>query len=520
MTINFTKPRLFAIAATAFVAGVFFASSMDWTTLLRAQAKTGGKALATATQPLADQQNAFVAIAEHVTPAVVSISAERDVRPADTRTRGRAQQLPPGFEQFFDQQDDPRRGPQQSTGSGFIVSSDGYVLTNNHVVENMDRVKVSLTDRRTFKAKIVGRDPQTDVAVLKIDGKDLPTVALGDDNKTRIGEWAVAIGNPLGLDFTVTAGIISAKGRSQELAGLNSDQYRIQDFIQTDAAINPGNSGGPLVNIRGEVVGINSAIASQTGFYSGYGFAIPITLAKTVMDDIIAHGRVRRAIMGVSLQEVTAEDAAVNNLKEIAGAKVVNFGTVENGPGEKAGLELGDIIVKADGKPIDRVSTLQRQVRMHQPGETVELEAVRYGKKESFKVKLIEAPEEKAIASAAAVTPKNDADAGATAVGKRLGLTVESITPAVRTAAILPDDQQGVVVKAIDPAGPAASKLLIEDVITGTVFPEKSDVRTMADLQKVIGKLKDGDIVGLRLSRRIDQKGTRQPSIVNLRIGG
>ena len=419
MSINFSKPRIAIVTATAFVAGVFFASSMDWTTLLHAQAKTGGKALASATQPLADQQNAFVAIAEHVTPAVVSISAERDSKPIDRTARGRAQQLPPGFEQFFEQQDDPRqRAPQQSSGSGFIVSSDGYVLTNNHVVEGMDRVKVSLTDRRTFKAKIVGRDPQTDVAVLKIDGKDLPTVGLGDDNTTRIGEWAVAIGNPLGLDFTVTAGIISAKGRSQELAGLNNDTYRIQDFIQTDAAINPGNSGGPLVNIRGEVIGINSAIASQTGFYSGYGFAIPITLAKTVMDDIIAHGRVRRAIMGISLQEVTAEDAQVNNLKAIAGAKVVNFGTQENGPGEKAGIEPGDIIIKADGKAIDRVSTLQRVVRMHQPGETVELEAVRYGKKESFKVKLIEAPaEEKAIAANTAA-PKPEVDAGATATGK------------------------------------------------------------------------------------------------------
>ena len=521
MSINFSKPRIAIVTATAFVAGVFFASSMDWTTLLHAQAKTGGKALASATQPLADQQNAFVAIAEHVTPAVVSISAERDSKPIDRTARGRAQQLPPGFEQFFEQQDDPRqRAPQQSSGSGFIVSSDGYVLTNNHVVEGMDRVKVSLTDRRTFKAKIVGRDPQTDVAVLKIDGKDLPTVGLGDDNTTRIGEWAVAIGNPLGLDFTVTAGIISAKGRSQELAGLNNDTYRIQDFIQTDAAINPGNSGGPLVNIRGEVIGINSAIASQTGFYSGYGFAIPITLAKTVMDDIIAHGRVRRAIMGISLQEVTAEDAQVNNLKAIAGAKVVNFGTQENGPGEKAGIEPGDIIIKADGKAIDRVSTLQRVVRMHQPGETVELEAVRYGKKESFKVKLIEAPaEEKAIAANTAA-PKPEVDAGATATGKKLGVTLESITAAVRTAAILSDDVTGVVIKSIDPAGPAASKLIIEDVITGVIFPEKADVRTMADLQKALAKLKEGDIVGLKLSRRVDQKGTRQPSIVNLRIGG
>ena len=185
---------------------------------------------------------------------------------------------------------------------------------------------VTLTDHRTFKAKVVGRDPTTDVAVIKIEGTNLPTAALGNDEGARVGEWVLAIGNPLGLDFTVTAGIVSAKGRGgTDLPGLGRGEYSITDFIQTDAAINPGNSGGPLVNSRGEVIGINSAIASQTGYYQGYGFAIPVTLAKQVMDDIIEHGRVRRAVIGVAISPVDAEDAAVAGLKEITGVKVGGY---------------------------------------------------------------------------------------------------------------------------------------------------------------------------------------------------
>ena len=316
MSLNLSKPKIAIIASAAFVGGVLFASSMDWTKIVGAQIRgTTGKPIANVSSSLMDQQNSFVAVAEHVTPAVVSIDAQTDARKATRSPQMR--NLPPGFEQFFDDPRQQERG-SEATGTGFIVTSDGYVLTNNHVVEGADRVTVGLSDRRSFKAKVVGTDPQTDVAVLKIEGKELPTIALGDDSKVRVGEWAVAIGNPLGLDFTVTAGIISAKGRSNELRGLNNNVYAIQDFLQTDAAINPGNSGGPLVNLRGEVVGINSAIASQTGTYSGYGFAIPINLAKTVMDDIIAHGRVRRAIMGVRIQEITAEDAAFSLKRVVA----------------------------------------------------------------------------------------------------------------------------------------------------------------------------------------------------------
>jgi len=519
MSLNLSKPKIAIIASAAFVGGVMFASSMDWTKIVGAQIRgTSGKPLAKVSSSLMDQQNSFVAIAEHVTPAVVSIDAQTDARKATRSPQMR--NLPPGFEQFFDDPRQQERG-SEATGTGFIVSSDGYVLTNNHVVEGADRVTVGLSDRRSFKAKVIGTDPQTDVAVLKIDGKDLPTIALGDDSKVRVGEWAVAIGNPLGLDFTVTAGIISAKGRSNELRGLNNNVYAIQDFLQTDAAINPGNSGGPLVNLRGEVVGINSAIASQTGTYSGYGFAIPINLAKTVMDDIIAHGRVRRAIMGVRIQEITAEDAQVNGLKEIAGVKIGDFQGVENSPAEKAGLQPGDVIVKADGKPVDRVSTLQRIVRTHQPGETVELEGVRYGKKQMFKIKLMEAEGEKAtVASAVKEKDAPSTGSASTTVVKKLGITVTA--PPVELLRAAKSEVFGAFVKEVERGGAAAATRAIGvgDVITEVVFPQKTVIKTVADLQKVISGLKEGDYIGVKIARYNSDGTVGQTGIVNLRVGG
>jgi len=514
MKLHFSRSKIAAIAASAFIGGVFFASSLDWTQGLFAQA--GGKVKTETAAPLPPGAPAegFTTIAERVTPAVVSIQAERDAR----RARPNAQQrrnVPPGFEDFFNQLDPRSQGPTESSGSGFIVSKDGYILTNNHVIEGADRVKVAMSDRREFKAKIVGRDPQTDVAVLKIEGSGLPTVWLGDDTKLRIGEWVVAIGNPLGLNFTVTAGIVSAKGRGNELNGLNQDKYAITDFIQTDAAINPGNSGGPLMNTRGEVIGINSAIASQTGFYSGYGFAIPITLAKTVMDDIVAHGRVRRAILGITINDVNAEDAAVAGLKQIAGAKVGGF-SPEDSPAHKAGLEAGDIIVRADGKDVDRVSTLQRLVRMHQPGETIDLDVVRYGARKSFKVRLQEAPAE-AVEQVASNADKPATDAE-TVTNARLGISVEAITAEVAKANKIADEYRGLRVLSVDAAGPAAQKLGYNDIIVKVIRPEPvATIRTAADLQKVLSRMKDGEYISLLVYADLRSgPGTR---VVNIRIG-
>jgi len=502
--------------AVAFASGIVFASGFDLTRFGYAQSRTApSKPTVQEVKPIADASNAFVSIAEHVTPAVVSIQAERDARARVQRSPRR--NAPPGLEDFF-QQFDPRQQPvQEASGSGFIVSKDGFILTNNHVVDNFDRLNVTLTDHRVFKAKVVGRDPTTDVAVIKIDGKDLPTATLGNDEATRVGEWVLAIGNPLGLDFTVTAGIVSAKGRgSAELQNLpGRDAFSITDFIQTDAAINPGNSGGPLVNNRGEVIGINSAIASQTGYYSGYGFAIPITLAKQVMDDIVEHGRVRRAIIGVQISPVSPEDATVAGLKEITGVLVGGYSD-GNSPARDAGLEAGDIIISADGKATDRVSTLQRIIRGHEPGETVTVEVMRYGTKKTFRVKLAEAPSESSVASR-----DNNDDASAPAGGvsyDKIGVRVEPVTPEFLRANRLSEDRQGVRVVEIDAGGPARGRLFPNDIVTAVLFPTpRKEVRAVADLQAVLSRAKDGDIVSLLVLN----PGTQQSStrVVNIRVG-
>ena len=526
MSTNLTRPRIIAVAIMAFAGGVLFASSMDWTKLLVAQSRPGAPIVSVAAPGAADIQGGFAGVAEKVTPAVVSIAAERDARPSanprQNTPRGRGQQLPPGFEQFFGPQPDQDSGPAAASGTGFIVSKDGYVLTNNHVVEGMDRITIKLTDRREFKARVIGRDPQTDVAVIKIEGTNLPALTFGDDATTRVGEWVLAIGNPLGLDFTVTAGIVSAKGRSSELSRLRQSTYAIQDFIQTDAAINPGNSGGPLVNTRGEVIGINAAIASQTGTYTGYGFAIPITLAKTVMDDIIAHGRVRRAIMGASMAEVTAEDAAVNNLKEISGAKIQDLmirGPEEaalDSPADKAGIERGDVVIAADGKKVDRVSTLQRMLRSHQPGDVVSLDIVRYGEKKNFKVKLTEAPSDEPRAVASNARRKEEEPSSASAIAK-LGINVEGISAKVTESRAVSDKLKGVVVNSVTPGSTSEGKLFQDDVITAVRFPTQVTLTSVADLQRELGKLKAGQYVGL-LVYRTARDGTTASSVVNLRI--
>jgi serine protease Do len=514
MTIHLSKSKILAVGAVAFIAGVFFASSMNWTRIMGAQSKVSGRSSLVSNASLDDSQNAFVSIAERVTPAVVSVSAERMVK-AQPRVRN----MPPEMQKFFEDQQQAA-GPQIAQGSGFIVTKDGYILTNNHVVDGADEVKVAMLDHRSYKAKVVGHDIQTDVAVLKIDAGELPTVPLGDDAKTRVGEWALAIGNPFGLDFTVTAGIISAKGRAgQELRKLNPDTYAIQDFIQTDAAINPGNSGGPLVNIRGEVVGINSAIASETGSYVGYGFAIPITLAKTVMDDIIAHGHVRRALLGALIADVTAEDAAVNHLKDIAGVRLESF--PDGSPAEKAGMEPGDIVVKIDGQPADRVSSLQRMIRVHQPGDVVTLEAVRYGEHKTFKVKLMEAPTAAAtVASTGKPAPTAAPVVPTSTTAKQLGIVLEPITPELVKGTSISPTMQGVVVKSVEHGAAADNKLFQTDIITAVVFPApRTPIKSAEDLQRVLAKLKTGDYIGLSVSNLTNQ-GTLASRIVNIRMGG
>ncbi|MBA3656365.1 MAG: trypsin-like peptidase domain-containing protein, partial [Gemmatimonadaceae bacterium] len=481
-----------------------------------------GKPTASQIQPLADASNAFVAIADHVTPAVVSIEIEYK-NDQTARTRVLPRNVPPEMREFLDQFGDQGQRPPTTggQGSGFIVSKDGYILTNNHVVTRedrqtpVDRVTVHLLDHRSFRARVVGNDPTTDVAVLKIEGGNLPVLPLGNDRTTRVGEWVLAIGNPLGLDFTVTAGIISAKGRS--LNGLNQSRYAISDLIQTDAAINPGNSGGPLVNQRGEVIGMNSAIASMTGMNAGYGFAIPITLAKRVMEDIIKHGRARVPAIGVQITDATEDDAAVAGLKQISGVLVGGF--AESGtPAEKAGMQAGDVIIAADGENVDRVSTLQRIVRNHEPGDNVPVVVMRRGDRKTFSVKLMEAPADRPARQLAENGREGAGDSKANVVSNStLGVSVTPVTAAMAEEAKLASRYRGVRVTNVATFGPAYRKLGEDDVIFESLAPERKAIRTAADLAQLVSSVKSGGYVSLNVASQ-GQAGW-QSRIVNIRIG-
>jgi serine protease Do len=513
-----SRARLSVAVVAAFLGGLIIASGFDWTHYGFAQ----GKPSAADVAPLAEASNAFVSIADHVTPAVVSIESEYKNDITQRRRRGSVPNLPPGMEDFLDQFGGGAIPPVSGgQGSGFIVSKDGYILTNNHVVTRedrvtpVDRVTVHLIDQRSFRAKVVGTDPTTDVAVLKIEGQNLPVIPLGDDKATRVGEWVLAIGNPLGLDFTVTAGIVSAKGRS--LNGLNTSRYAISDLIQTDAAINPGNSGGPLVNQRGEVIGMNSAIASQTGMNAGYGFAIPITLAKRVMDEIIKHGRARVPAIGIVINDADEEDAAVAGLKTIGGVLVQGFPS-SGTPAEKAGIEAGDVIISADKQKVDRVSTLQRIVRNHEPGDNIDVVVMRRGQEKTFNIKLMEAPPEARPTQLAENGSDNSpSGAGGAVTNSTLGVTVAPVAAAAAEQAKMDNRFRGVRVTNVATFGAAYRKLFNDDVIFESITPVRRAIKTPADLAAVLSVLKSGGYVSLNVAS-LGPNGW-QSRVVNIRIG-
>ena len=326
---------------------------------------------------------AMAEIAEAVKPAIVNISTTRTIK-----IQGRDQFLDdPFFKRFFgDQFKMPKERKTAGLGSGVIVSSDGYILTNYHVIKDADEIKVLLSDKRDFKGKVVGTDPKTEIAVIKIEATNLPTIKWGDSNRLKVGEIVLAIGNPYGLNQTVTMGIVSAVGR----ANVGIAEY--EDFIQTDAAINPGNSGGAMVNVKGELVGINTAIFSTSGGYQGIGLAIPSDMAKDVMDSLIAKGKVVRGWLGVSVQSITPELAKQFNLKEEKGALVGDV--VEESPAEKAGIQRGDIITAYEGKKIDEPYQLRNMVANTSPGKEVELTIVRENTTKTIKVTISEQPAE------------------------------------------------------------------------------------------------------------------------------
>jgi serine protease Do len=465
-----------------------------------------------AARPAADLSEAFVAVAEAVRPAVVFIEAQQRTQTSAPRSR---QRLPPPFDQMFPELDSPQQPRvRRGEGSGFIISADGYILTNNHVVDEADRLKVRLEDKREFSASVVGKDPDTDVAVIKIDATGLPTVPLGNSDETRIGEWVLAVGNPLGeeMTFTVTAGIVSGKGRL--LSGLQANRtYRIGDFIQTDAAINPGNSGGPLVNIRGQVIGINSAIASPTGFYSGYGFAVPINLARVVSEQLIATGKVTRAVLGVSIRDADPDDAAYVGLSEIKGVVVQDYSGA-NSPARRAGIQPGDVIVSLDGQPVAYVAQLQQIVGFKKPGDKVQVAVVRKGgERRSFSVTL--AAREDDEAQVASNTPRDSGPASSSE--SKLGLTVEPMTGEVVRDSRIGEEHRGLLVTEVDPDGPAAEKGLGPRVIITHVNGQR--VRTLDEFDKAMEPVKAGDVVSLQIYL-LTQTGGGQTTVIRLRAGG
>lgn len=340
-----------------------------------------------ALENLKETGKAFASVAKNASPAVVFIRVEKTVSQGqffryrspfeDDFLKRFFGEPGPGFPQFPQQQ----KRQVQSQGSGFIITQDGYILTNNHVVGDADRVTVKLLDGREFTAKTVGTDPPTDVAVIKIDAESLPVLSLGDSDRIEVGEWVLALGNPFGLSHTLTAGIVSAKGRSS--VGITD----YEDFIQTDAAINPGNSGGPLIDLLGKVVGINTAIYSRNGGgYMGIGFAIPVNMAKNIYTQLIEHGNVTRGYLGVTIQDLTAELAKSFGLNDTKGVLVSQV--MPDTPAEKAGMKQADVIVSLDGKPVDTSASLRNEVAMTVPGTAIKVGVIRDGKKMTLNVKV------------------------------------------------------------------------------------------------------------------------------------
>ncbi len=382
-----------------------------------------------------ETSRAFSDIVREVSPAVVNISStkvfKRDAYPFSDD---------PFFDLFRPFHDfDQKKWKEQSLGSGVIISEDGYIITNNHVVEKSEDIRITLYDKRSFKGKVVGSDPKTDIAIVKISAQKLPYVRWGDSDRLKVGEFVLAIGNPYGLSHTVTMGIISAVGR----ANVGIADY--EDFIQTDAAINPGNSGGPLVNINGELIGINTAIFSRSGGYQGIGFAVPSNMAKVVMEQLIKQGKIIRGWLGVMIQEVTPEIAQKFGMKDPRGALVSDV--TKGSPAEKAGIMRGDIIIEYDGKLISSVSNLRNSVAQTRVGSKVELKIFRNGKEFSLNVVVAELPKEMAIISE---EPEGNIQRNAFS-----GITVYDLTKEIALQLGLNSAEKGVVVVKVEPGSPA-----------------------------------------------------------------
>lgn len=435
---------------------------------------------------------AFRTAARRALPGVVYVQVEQTAASQTTTRRNPSR--------------DPNQ-PRQGSGSGFIFRPDGYILTNNHVIEGAQRVTVVLQDRREFSAQVVGRDPNTDVAVIRIEAADLPVVPIGDSDGIDVGDWVVALGYPLSLGSTATAGIISAKGRTLNILGNEEARTPLEHFLQTDAAINPGNSGGPLVDLEGQAIGINSAIASPTGFFNGYGFAVPINLAFRVAEDLIKYGEPHRPRLGVTIASVDPVDAEVYKLPSVSGAEIT--GVSPGLPADRAGLQMGDVIVAVEGNSIDSDGQLMEKLALYAPGQKVQLSVIRYGRKMDVGVELGEFEP----AARAQNNPRPEPRTGVA----RLGFEATDLTAQIAEALGF-SVPSGVVITSVDPtSGAFASRLRrghLIDKINGV------QVRKMEDLERIAAGLKPGDIVSMVARTPDPDNREGLPTVFNFRVRG
>jgi serine protease Do len=417
---------------------------------------------------LQETGSAFSEIAKTALPAVVFIDVETTIEVPQYRYRYHP------FEEFFGrgwnrgerEEAEPRKYQQQGQGSGFIISKDGYILTNNHVVNNADRITVTLSDGREFKARLIGTDPKTEVALIKIkDGEDLPYLELGDSDQLDVGEWVLAAGNPFGLSQTITAGIVSAKGRDE----VGIAEYA--NFIQTDAAINPGNSGGPLLNIEGEVVGINTAIYTRTGGYMGIGFAIPINMAVQIKDQLVEHGKVLRSVLGIYIQEVDEDLAKSFGLKESGGILISQI--MDDSAAAEAGLHEGDIVVELNGEKVGKVNAFRNRVASTPPNSKISLRIFRDGKYKTI----------------SAITKEMEGSSVVEEVEPtlfdKLGISVENLDgEAARRLGY--ENEEGILVTAVEQGSPGWRAGLKPGQIIASV--NRESIKNVREFKKKLGK--------------------------------
>jgi len=486
------KKRLYLSTAFILVLGVFvglvLSSHLNLTSQLPAKSQISSKSIDILTQ-LSEAQSEVAAVA---TPSVVNISTTRVIKSSEEAPLDLFDD--PFFRRFFGDQyphpNVPKEHKEQSLGSGVIVSEEGYIVTNNHVIEKAQEIKVLLSNKKDYKAKLIGADPKTDIAVVKIEAKGLTPLPWGNSNTLKVGEIVFAIGNPFGLNQTVTMGVIGAVGR----ANVGIADY--EDFIQTDAAINPGNSGGALINVRGELIGINTAILSRTGGYQGIGFAVPSSMAKQVIDSLVKYKKVVRGWLGVSIQEVTSDLAEEFGVKDLKGALV--SGVMKGSPAEKAGIRQGDVILQYNGKVVEDTGHLRNMVSQTQLGTTVNVKLFRAKKEVAVDVVIAELPKKIAEES----SREGDAEEGndqeeSSALS---GLIVRELTPELARRFGFADQEKGVVVLKVESAG----RLYEAGIRPGDIILQinQKSVASLKDYNKIAPKIKAKERILLLLRRK------------------